>query len=217
MSRGTPRFSSDTRSAVGSVAFDDDVEKAVSITVRMRRKKSRGEMRESTATEMEYTPNMCSASPPRTVNTNQASATSRSKPKRAVVVNSRHATAKGAIHMTMSMIFAETWKSESNIATSGSVTDAGSRVMAIARTTAKNIRWSMFGVSPATAAIGFAGTSVRTTCIRAERSEEHTSELQSLAYLVCRLLLEKKKNIRASRCSHTLVTTQQNTLMTSFL
>src|SRR2546425_6322579 len=28
-----------------------------------------------------------------------------------------------------------------------------------------------------------------------ERSEEHTSELQSLAYLVCRLLLEKKKNV----------------------
>src|SRR5687767_15551059 len=29
--------------------------------------------------------------------------------------------------------------------------------------------------------------------IPAARSEEHTSELQSLAYLVCRLLLEKKK------------------------
>src|SRR2546425_5684485 len=29
---------------------------------------------------------------------------------------------------------------------------------------------------------------------RKQRSEEHTSELQSLAYLVCRLLLEKKKN-----------------------
>src|SRR2546425_7366227 len=27
-----------------------------------------------------------------------------------------------------------------------------------------------------------------------KRSEEHTSELQSLAYLVCRLLLEKKNN-----------------------
>src|SRR5205823_13906743 len=27
------------------------------------------------------------------------------------------------------------------------------------------------------------------------RSEEHTSELQSLAYLVCRLLLEKKNNL----------------------
>src|SRR3712207_7285454 len=31
------------------------------------------------------------------------------------------------------------------------------------------------------------------------RSEEHTSELQSRQYLVCRLLLEKKKKI-ASRC-----------------
>src|SRR3712207_7577227 len=29
---------------------------------------------------------------------------------------------------------------------------------------------------------------------RASRSEEHTSELQSRQYLVCRLLLEKKKN-----------------------
>src|SRR3712207_7254081 len=29
------------------------------------------------------------------------------------------------------------------------------------------------------------------------RSEEHTSELQSRQYLVCRLLLEKKKNITA--------------------
>src|SRR2546425_9305572 len=29
--------------------------------------------------------------------------------------------------------------------------------------------------------------------VHAARSEEHTSELQSLAYLVCRLLLEKKK------------------------
>src|SRR5205823_13216329 len=28
------------------------------------------------------------------------------------------------------------------------------------------------------------------------RSEEHTSELQSLAYLVCRLLLEKKKVVQ---------------------
>src|SRR2546425_9613240 len=31
------------------------------------------------------------------------------------------------------------------------------------------------------------------SCDSIERSEEHTSELQSLAYLVCRLLLEKKK------------------------
>src|SRR5205823_10289792 len=32
------------------------------------------------------------------------------------------------------------------------------------------------------------------------RSEEHTSELQSLAYLVCRLLLEKKKKEHATFC-----------------
>src|SRR5205823_9835759 len=31
------------------------------------------------------------------------------------------------------------------------------------------------------------------------RSEEHTSELQSLAYLVCRLLLEKKKQETTGR------------------
>src|SRR3712207_7352962 len=48
--------------------------------------------------------------------------------------------------------------------------------------------------------------SVRLTCLRSPldslstnrcvpRSEEHTSELQSRQYLVCRLLLEKKKNL----------------------
>src|SRR3712207_8580159 len=34
------------------------------------------------------------------------------------------------------------------------------------------------------------------------RSEEHTSELQSRQYLVCRLLLEKKKNIITSPTYH---------------
>ena len=33
----------------------------------------------------------------------------------------------------------------------------------------------------------------RVRLLTTERSEEHTSELQSQAYLVCRLLLEKKK------------------------
>src|SRR5687767_15605488 len=37
----------------------------------------------------------------------------------------------------------------------------------------------------------------------APRSEEHTSELQSLAYLVCRLLLEKKKKKKNKRKHHT--------------
>src|SRR2546425_4260997 len=40
------------------------------------------------------------------------------------------------------------------------------------------------------------------SCCR-NRSEEHTSELQSLAYLVCRLLLEKKKKQQ-------LITARQN-------
>src|SRR2546430_8986924 len=35
---------------------------------------------------------------------------------------------------------------------------------------------------------------IPTTSTRSERSEEHTSELQSQSNLVCRLLLEKKKN-----------------------
>src|SRR3712207_8498767 len=38
------------------------------------------------------------------------------------------------------------------------------------------------------------------------RSEEHTSELQSRQYLVCRLLLEKKKNITAHIYSSTSCT-----------
>src|SRR3712207_7910907 len=37
------------------------------------------------------------------------------------------------------------------------------------------------------------------TAFPSSRSEEHTSELQSRQYLVCRLLLEKKKNTYARR------------------
>src|SRR2546421_6742816 len=38
-----------------------------------------------------------------------------------------------------------------------------------------------------------------------ERSEEHTSELQSRSDLVCRLLLEKKKKkIKSRECIHTM-------------
>src|SRR5437764_2218867 len=44
-----------------------------------------------------------------------------------------------------------------------------------------------------------------------QRSEEHTSELQSPMYLVCRLLLEKKKQNQANQhilCSVTIYTTE---------
>src|SRR2546425_9600908 len=65
-------------------------------------------------------------------------------------------------------------------------------------------RWALRPVS-ATAAtasnlllVGVAGSAT----FLSVRSEEHTSELQSLAYLVCRLLLEKKKknNQRTNHC-----------------
>src|SRR5256885_11741326 len=55
------------------------------------------------------------------------------------------------------------------------------------------------GASPAQARrrrAGNAGRGVRTELDR-ERSEEHTSELQSPCNLVCRLLLEKKKKQQA--------------------
>src|SRR2546423_8641753 len=38
-----------------------------------------------------------------------------------------------------------------------------------------------------------------------ERSEEHTSELQSLAYLVCRLLLAKKKRLPCVAGTHSSI------------
>src|SRR5205823_11926411 len=40
------------------------------------------------------------------------------------------------------------------------------------------------------------------------RSEEHTSELQSLAYLVCRLLLEKKRKKKKITIEQTVTTPQ---------
>src|SRR3989441_1976923 len=60
------------------------------------------------------------------------------------------------------------------------------------------IRWERSDRPPGTAASESATPTAPVTTIASRlsepaRSEEHTSELQSLAYLVCRLLLEKKK------------------------
>src|SRR2546422_7708763 len=46
------------------------------------------------------------------------------------------------------------------------------------------------------------------------RSEEHTSELQSRLHLVCRLLLEKKKNADAADRSETLIPHSDKTILT---
>src|SRR5438093_5881771 len=49
-------------------------------------------------------------------------------------------------------------------------------------------------------------TAGRTKFVGRERSEEHTSELQSLTNLVCRLLLEKKKSSSGNRSRETNTT-----------
>src|SRR3989441_10202194 len=54
-------------------------------------------------------------------------------------------------------------------------------------------RWGMRDAWCSGAHASRVTTSRPTPALRFSRSEEHTSELQSLAYLVCRLLLEKKK------------------------
>src|SRR5690625_5718314 len=46
-----------------------------------------------------------------------------------------------------------------------------------------------------------------------ERSEEHTSELQSRGHLVCRLLLEKKKSSTTNKDNHTLAPTLEVILL----
>src|SRR2546425_2524079 len=66
-----------------------------------------------------------------------------------------------------------------------------SSTMGVKKSTVATIARS--GVSWYTAASSRVEASTRTRGSVIVRSEEHTSELQSLAYLVCRLLLEKKK------------------------
>src|SRR5687767_4469064 len=53
--------------------------------------------------------------------------------------------------------------------------------------------------------------------IRTGRSEEHTSELQSLAYLVCRLLLEKKNKNISSFQNDMLISNKLNTVFDDHL
>src|SRR5947209_14319778 len=62
----------------------------------------------------------------------------------------------------------------------------------------QNRRWKLSGISIGAAlTIGILAlfSSSQASAAPSTRSEEHTSELQSRQYLVCRLLLEKKKNL----------------------
>src|SRR5688572_32242757 len=55
------------------------------------------------------------------------------------------------------------------------------------------------------ASLGFEGKSLERFITALDRSEEHTSELQSQSNLVCRLLLEKQKNETHVRSLHNAV------------
>src|SRR5262245_65187320 len=65
------------------------------------------------------------------------------------------------------------------------------------------------------------GTTLELGLAEDGRSEEHTSELQSLRHLVCRLLLEKKKNKKNKPTTHrpkkerTMQRTQQHQMESS--
>src|SRR2546425_9024641 len=73
--------------------------------------------------------------------------------------------------------------------------DTGSVLSSIALMSAKTVETApMPSVSERTTI----AVKARLLAISRMRSEEHTSELQSLAYLVCRLLLEKKKKKQRS-------------------
>src|SRR3712207_7685487 len=57
-----------------------------------------------------------------------------------------------------------------------------------------SIAQSFIAEATASASEGSSGSPRSSVSCSERRSEEHTSELQSRQYLVCRLLLEKKKN-----------------------
>src|SRR5438093_7618987 len=61
------------------------------------------------------------------------------------------------------------------------------------------------------AAIDRTVTSMGARLLTSPRSEEHTSELQSLTNLVCRLLLEKKKKKKKNNKTKTKTEKQTNT------
>src|SRR5687767_15488525 len=62
--------------------------------------------------------------------------------------------------------------------------------------------WAIFEYEDETIDTEFSSTLTVIGPADGTRSEEHTSELQSLAYLVCRLLLEKKKKKKKKKTNN---------------
>src|SRR5712672_1544561 len=92
-------------------------------------------------------------------------------------------------------------------ATDGGVVDDPMMMSALDSVTKRRaLVVALVGSPPSSSTITLSGTppisfGTNSSALRSgmPRSEEHTSELQSLAYLVCRLLLEKKKKIQKSK------------------
>src|SRR5205814_9220920 len=61
------------------------------------------------------------------------------------------------------------------------------------RTTPRKSRCAKSEVAAPSSTTSYSFSILKRGCVSRCRSEEHTSELQSLRHLVCRLLLEKKK------------------------
>src|SRR3712207_6848655 len=70
---------------------------------------------------------------------------------------------------------------------------AGGSTIAPRRRSVATLSW-VAGCSHISVCMAGANTTGQCAVSRLARSEEHTSELQSRQYLVCRLLLEKKQN-----------------------
>src|SRR5262245_64269120 len=76
---------------------------------------------------------------------------------------------------------------------------------------AGRIRLRVFRIRNRTRRTGHAKEAQRVAhSVRVARSEEHTSELQSLRHLVCRLLLEKKKNKKNKHNSNNIKRTKNS-------
>src|SRR3546814_7168888 len=99
--RGSFNSVSATRSEVGSVAFDDAVENAITDASCVSRKKAIGDRRASTMSNNGKTMKICTTSAASTKPTNAASRTSRSQPKSAERLKMKQKTTKGARRMRM--------------------------------------------------------------------------------------------------------------------
>src|SRR2546425_5414794 len=110
-----------------------------------------------------------------------------------------------------------TWRSSISRTTSPRESNGAKPTAAFTTSAFKSKAWKRLVRSSLRLAPGVVMMSTRhsrwATGVPPTRSEEHTSELQSLAYLVCRLLLEKKKKIISRQSTPNLLKQHDLTLL----